>query len=198
MNIPNKKLAILLLLFLFLLVGGVSVRMYLDPSLTKYRATQILKNEVFPHPDIVPFTLYGNNVLFIPHKGLEIENQQLSRLERLAQGGFIKLSHIDTARPQYMHDVQNSVVTIELTDKASPFITKKLYKSVLVKACELRLNKITAIVHDDAKEEAAVYIIYSSHKNTPFASFSENCDGQPHKAHFTFIRDEKKWKLTGD
>lgn len=172
--------------------------MYLDPSLTRYRATQILKKEVFPHPDIVPFTLYGNNVLFIPHKGLEIDDQLLSRLERLAQDGFIKLSHIDTARPQYMHDIQNSVVTIDLTEKAAPFITTKLYKSVLVKACELTLNKITAIVHDDAKEEAAVYIIYNSNKNTPFASFSENCDGQPHKAHFTFIRDNKGWKLTGD
>lgn len=196
MNIPSKKHTILILLFL--LVGGASLHFVLDPSLTKYRAAQILKKEVFPHQDIVPFTLYGNNALFIPHKGLEIDNQLRSRLETLVQDGFITLSPIDTAQPQYMHDTKNSVVSIKLTEKAAPFITKKVSKSVLVKACDLTLHKITAIVNDDAKKEAVVYIIYSSTENTPFASFSENCDGQPHKAHFNFIRDEKTWKLTGD
>ncbi len=196
MNIPSKKLTILILLFL--LVGGASLHFVLDPSLTKYRAAQILKREVFPHQDIVPFTLYGNNALFIPHKGLEIDNQLLTRLEKLAQDGFITLSHIDTAQPQYMHDTQNSVVTIELTEKSASFIIGKVSQSVSVKACDLTLHKITAIVHDDTKKEATVYVIYRSTEKTPFASFSENCDGQPHKARFNFIRPENNWKLTGD
>lgn len=196
MNIPNQKLTILVLVSL--LAGGVSLHFFLDPSLTTYRAAKILKREVFPHLDIVPFTLYGNNALFIPHKGLEIDNQLLSRLEKLAQDGFIKLSHIDTAQPQYMHDTQNSVVTIGLTEKAAPFIIGKVSQSISVKACDLTLQKITAIVHDHTKKEATVYAIYRATEQTPFASFSENCDGQPHKAHFNFIRDDKTWKLTSD
>ena len=194
MNIPGKKLTILMLLFL--LVGRVSWQIFLDPSLTKYRATQILTKEVFPHQDIVPFTLYGNNVFFIPHKGLEIDDQLLGRLQTLAKDGFIKLSHVDTAQPQYMHDTQNRVVTIEITKKAASFITKKQHKSVLVKACDLTLHKITAIVNDEAQKTAVVYVIYNSTNNTPFASFSENCDGQPHQAHFNFTRDDTNWKLT--
>ena len=194
MIIPNKKISIFI--FLFLLLGGVILFSFPDPSLTKYRAVKILKKEVFPHQDIVPFTLYGNNVLFIPHKGLEIDDQLLSRLERLAKNGFIKLSHVKTAQSQYMHDTQNSVVSIEITEKAAPFISKKLHKSVLVKACDLTLNKITGIVNDEAKQEAVVYVTYSATNKTPFASFSENCDGQPHKAYFQFSRDDRNWILT--